>query len=416
MFLAYSAGLGGGYTATEPMPESVVDPLLPHPGRIAGSRRVSGDRPGDIGWWGSELRLRSQCPGVRWSASASTGLGTSHGFLASNGLLSDLKTLPGGQNSEARGINDWGQVAGRSEVQINGSLTTHAFVATLDSSGPLTMRDLGTLPGGTWSEATSINNAGLVAGAGGTASGRSHAFVGAGGGLVDLGTLPGGLDSQANAINDLGVVTGWSSTSNGEIHAFRGGAGGGLVDLGVLPGATFSTGLGINLFGQVAGYSSGLGFNPHAFVTAPDGRLIDLGIPTGALASYASGLNDAGVVVGHFDLLGGRSHAFLWNAGTGMVDLNSLIDPTSAWELTVASAINANGQVTGFGLVNVMTPNGLRRETHAFRLDPVTSIPAPSSAVLMALGTLGLAGWGRLRRGGTASRRVFGRADASPGR
>ncbi len=63
-----------------------------------------------------------------------------HAVLYANGQTIDLGTLPGGDHSEAAGINAAGQVVGDST--LSGGLT-HAF---LYSGGQMT--DLGVLPGG----------------------------------------------------------------------------------------------------------------------------------------------------------------------------------------------------------------------------------------------------------------------------
>jgi probable HAF family extracellular repeat protein len=72
-----------------------------------------------------------------------------------------------------------------------------------------TMTDLGTLPGGTHSEAYGINNEGQVVGLSNGAgfSGR-HAVLWDQGAVTDLGTLPGGLQSRASGINARGEVVG----------------------------------------------------------------------------------------------------------------------------------------------------------------------------------------------------------------
>jgi probable HAF family extracellular repeat protein len=94
-----------------------------------------------------------------------------------------LGTLGGAQGSSvALAINDPGQVVGYSYT-ADGSLH-----ATLWSHGATT--DLGTLPGGTISEATGINNRGDIVGwstYGGTS--YSHAFLWTDGIMIDLGTL-----------------------------------------------------------------------------------------------------------------------------------------------------------------------------------------------------------------------------------
>jgi probable HAF family extracellular repeat protein len=61
------------------------------------------------------------------------------------------------------------------------------------------------------------------------------------------------------------------------------------------------------------------------------------------------------------------THAFLYTSGSGMVDLNTLIDPLSGWELLDAADINDAGQITGQGLIG--------GEYHAYLLTPVPAIP-----------------------------------------
>jgi probable HAF family extracellular repeat protein len=139
------------------------------------------------------------------------------------------------------GINDRGQVVG-----VSGS--HHAF---LFENGVVV--DLGTLPGGTVSRATAINNRGQIAGESTTASGDMHLFDD--GVMTDLGTLPGGTSSNAAAINDSGQVVGSSSTANSFSHAFLFDDGV-MIDLGTLPGGNFSGATGINNHGQVVGSSS----------------------------------------------------------------------------------------------------------------------------------------------------------------
>src|SRR5438094_119163 len=73
--------------------------------------------------------------------------------------------------------------------------------------------------------------------------------------VTDLGTLPGGSFSQAQGVNDGGQVVGFSGTAIGTWHAFRTREDGTLRDLGVLPGGSNSFAMGLNRFGDVVGYA-----------------------------------------------------------------------------------------------------------------------------------------------------------------
>src|SRR4051794_17247595 len=91
-------------------------------------------------------------------------------------------------------------------------LGEHSYLIDLNSK---TATDIGTLDGAS-SFATSINDAGQVAGYSGTAGGDLHAFITGpnGMGMRDVGTLGGDL-SMAFSINAAGQVVGTSDTIGG---------------------------------------------------------------------------------------------------------------------------------------------------------------------------------------------------------
>jgi probable HAF family extracellular repeat protein len=266
--------------------------------------------------------------------------------------ITDLGTLPETDDSVANGINNAGKVVGSSG--------NRAFLWN-PSTG---MSEIPTL-----SSANAINNAGKVVGSSG-----NRAFLwNPSTGTTDLGTLPGASSSSATDINDAGQVVG-----DADNHAFLWGESTGMTDLGTLPDKNSSSAAAINNFGQVVGTSgnSDDSISSRAFLWSDSTGMVNLGtLPSqdpdnpDYTASSALDINDAGQVVG-YSVQPYRSNAFLWSNSTGMVDLNTLIDPGLDWQLGAATGINNQGQIIGYSRFGSF-------DYRAFLLTPKSSQPVP---------------------------------------
>ena len=268
-----------------------------------------------------------------------------HGFVWDSGRVVPTGALPKHHASIAYGLNSQGQTVGTS-YNIPGR--GRAF---LWDGSP---HRIGSLPGFPYSEARGVNNAGQVAGSAETGghdrwrAAVAHAFLWDGGERTDLGTL-GGPYSRAYGINNGGVIVGKADTPVfGQTHAFAW-ADGQMQDLGTLGGAN-SLAYRINDRDQAVGSSeTGEGETRHAFLIT-DGQMRDLGTVPGLDDSVAYDVNSAGDAVGAAasspDAPGTR--ALLWRGGQA-VDLNLLLPPNSGWTLDEARAINDRGQIAGTG-------------------------------------------------------------------
>ena len=204
--------------------------------------------------------------------------------------------------------------------------------------------------------------------------------------MTDIGTL-GGKNSAAYSINSNGQVAGASAltTSSSRTYAFLY-SNGHMANLGSF-GGWYCEGISVSNAGQVAGYGSTNNAVVYAFLYSDGG--VNVIATLGGSYPQVNGMNDAGEIVG-FATIGSFDRAFLYN-GSGLVDLNTLIDPTSGWFLADATAINDSGQIVGFG--------GYAGHPEAFLLTP---IPEPATLGLMAIGLTGM--FLRRRRAATSPR------------
>ena len=292
------------------------------------------------------------------------------------------------------GVNLSGQVAATGGCPTCGIFNVHALLWS-EKAG---LKDLGTLPGGTFSFAYGLNNLGDVVGLSDTPDGCCHATLWPhAGGVKDLGTL-GGTLSIAFAINDVGMIAGQSDNAAGCCRAFLWTSKKGMRDLGLLKNGTAAMAFAIDPIGIIAGTAFTADTFPHAFLwsvwtgmvdskvpysmgsgTARDRLigtsncipqcphdarafkwssfygLLDLGTLPGQSSSTAYGINYAQQIVGYSgDFYFGepfQPFPFLYTAEKGMQNLNDLVN-APGWQLFSAVSINNNSQIVGTGTLN----------------------------------------------------------------
>jgi probable HAF family extracellular repeat protein len=332
--------------------------------------------------------------------------------------MTDLGAVDDRYSSAAVSINDRGWSTGRSETGAIDPAFNFPLFHTVLWKGR-TMVDIGTLQGGNTSIGFSINNAGQVVAFGnndipdpfalfpsatqmrtfvwqdgqvqdigtlggpdavpgpgcdnqrpGVIVGQSYVsftpnpasgiptldpFLWDNGTMTDLGNL-GGTNSLALCINNRGQVIGMS-TLPGDLftHAFLW-QNGRMQDLGTLGGPR-SEAFWINDSGDIAGSADLPTPDLHDAVIWIHGRIHDLGTVAGDPCSRAYGINSRGQVVGGSSSCHAFVHAFVWQKGGPMMDLNTLIQPGTGYQLTNAIDINDRGEILAKAAPLGFTPN-----------------------------------------------------------
>lgn len=169
------------------------------------------------------INNRGQVVGISGACDQAVGRFTArHAVLWDGNQTIALGDLGGTAWNTPVAINQHGEVVGFANVPggaTPGSFHEHAFLWTRSGG----MRDLGTLPGDTRSQALGINDRGQVVGLshGGTAGYR--AFLWENGVMTDLNTLvaPGYADHLllANDIDDAGRITGQALNADGSVSS-----------------------------------------------------------------------------------------------------------------------------------------------------------------------------------------------------
>ena len=271
--------------------------------------------------------------------------------------------LSGHTTAGATDINNAGTIVGYARRHdVDGTILGFRPVRWHETTNAITeLRMLGDLQNSSFQVhgyAWGINDTGVVVGdsqkyvSGNFAGTRAVRWDANSAAPTELGGLSANLSTaaRANAINDSGVISGWAFDSGSHQHAVR--------------------------------------WDP---ITLAGIQLPDT--PTGGYGMSGDDINNLGDIVGT-GWQGNTQIALLWHPGDAFgIDLNTLIDPNSGWQLKTAAAINDNGWIAGFGTFDPDGPGGAAPRNGAYLLQPV---PEPTAAV--ALLTLAPLAMGRRRR------------------
>ena len=271
------------------------------------------------------------------------GRSASGAFVWQAGVVAHLGPLPGSTGAQAEDINASGWVVGTSSTATGCRAVLWRPKTGGGYNPPL---DLGTL-GGSCSEATAINDNGVVAGDSKVSGDAvSHAVIwDANGQIHDIHTVQGG-ESFTWGINALGQVVGqWNGPTYQQAFRYTPGTG-----MELLPGLGGPQGvaLDINGLGQVVGWSGPSVNDPLRATLWQGGSITDLGT-LGGKSSVGFAITDDGRVVGRSETAGRRGSvqyvAFVWTAGDGMRSLGSVTGKNYTY--AQALDINTNGWIVG---------------------------------------------------------------------
>lgn len=278
--------------------------------------------------------------------------------------VTDLGVLPGMDSSTATSLNNAGQVAGYCAMPDNSFATSKAFVW---QNGQLA--NVGAFAGGHYAAAWGINSSGTITGDGDTGNLLPQAWATSPAGFINLMPNNGG-NTRPQCINDAGAICGFYTTSlSGNTRSWKAALWTPdpkspgrykTINLPILqagdPKFAASFPHSMNLAGQMVGDGSTQLFE-HAVLWNNDAThtLVDLGAAPNDWQSSANAINDAGQIAGWSNGQAGMTAA-LWNndAAHTAASLGTLPGDASS----VANAINHYTEVVG--------QSGNSAATHAF--------------------------------------------------
>lgn len=254
--------------------------------------------------------------------------------------VTDLGTLPGGSSSEAFAISDSGVIAGESYADDQFGLGIRAFGW---SNGGMTSLAARQVHGGLPHSGLAVNESGAIVG---PVDNNLDSFMFQNGLATRLSIPAGSLACVATGVSPANVVVGSITVPIGggqyQAHAFRM-DGATLTDLNDLFGRDYSGANAINEDGVIVGETriAGAGLPIHGFIV--DGEEVTILGTLGGSNSEAVAINNLGIVAGNSYLADLTEHAFIYADGE-MTDLGILAGAQSS----LARAINIDNTVVGY--------------------------------------------------------------------
>ncbi|HTZ71220.1 MAG TPA: hypothetical protein VMB71_11270 [Acetobacteraceae bacterium] len=161
-------------------------------------------------------------------------------------------------------------------------------------------------------QALGINNENMAAGFWVGAKGNAHGFV------YNLTTstyteimLPGAKSLSATGINDNNEVCGFFTGKSGATVGFVRNATGGVVTHFHVPGTTNTQLLGINNSGVVVGFYQVGNITHGLYYTPSNGNWLTVDDPNGVQGTVVNGVNNKGQLVGFYTDAAGNVHGML---------------------------------------------------------------------------------------------------------
>ena len=324
---------------------------------------------GDFETFANDISTRTEVVGT--SNVTTTSGSPRHGFRWFGGVMEDLGTLPFGNTSRARGLNDRGWIVGSSDAAGGPSQPVYMVYGYTDwiqvphpgvAGTAADVSDTGYIVGQFYDSASPL-------------FGDTHAFIWhPRAGLTDLSAVDGAIESLAWAVNNKPQVAGWSflpadpsctgpftssvptlwqrNPWSGDWEAIAlptnddcYGNAYGINEAGVLVGSTRAFAATTNTKPALWRKSHGWWFLEH------------LALPPGDRGA-AYDINVSEQVVG---TINDRAH--LWECGEA-INLNDEIPIDSGWVLRRANAINDRGDIVGYGWHNGGPIRGFLLRSH----------------------------------------------------